>query len=78
MAFADTQTVSIAANSVLHTLARPFVAFGNMMIGLAEASSQAQELNHLADLSDAYRGQIGLPAAKWDTRRWQDMNVNRP
>jgi hypothetical protein len=54
MAFADTQTVSIAANSVLHTLARPFVAFGNMMIGLAEASSQAQELNHLADLSDAY------------------------
>ena len=53
MAFADTQLVSTTTSNVLSVLARPFVAFGNFMVRLAESSSQAQALAKLADLSDA-------------------------
>lgn len=57
MAYADTYyTVS----SSLRVVARPFVAFGNFMVRLSEASSMAQAANKILELSDEDLAAQGL------------------
>ncbi|AKS46733.1 hypothetical protein SAMN05444287_1856 [Octadecabacter temperatus] len=57
MAYTSTHQVS---EGLLNILARPFVAIGNMLVALAEASTMAQEAKRVADMSDADLEAAGL------------------
>ena len=57
MAYASTHHVS---NDLRHTLTRPFVAIGNMLVALAKANRMAQEADRISEMSDATLAAKGL------------------
>lgn len=66
MAYASTDH---ASHDLRHTLARPFVALGKMLIALTEASTMAKQANRIAEMSDE------TLAAKGTTRKAEIARV---
>jgi len=63
MAYANTQTTTASTPNLLSLIARPFIAIGNFLVRISEASAMAQAVDRLAELSDEDL------AAKGTTRR---------
>lgn len=49
-----------AQHNILRTLATPFVAIGNFLVALGEASSRAKQVEFLNAMSDAELAERGM------------------
>lgn len=57
---ANTATHIAPQFSLLNTLAAPFVAFGKVLVAIAETNSRVKKLEYLNSLSDAELARRGL------------------
>lgn len=71
MAYADTRSSTAQATGLLGMFARPFVAFGNLLVRMGEASQLAQAVNTLSETTDAEL------AARGTTREEQVRHIFR-
>lgn len=57
---ATTATYAHAPVSFLRILAKPFVAFGNLLVAIGEASSRAKQVEFLNSLTEAELADRGM------------------
>ena len=62
MAFAAQHTAAAPASaaSVLAVLAKPFVAFGKILVAMGEANDRSRKVQRLMEMSDAELAERGL------------------